>query len=194
METWPPLKLVLAGPLSRFGSLPLQVEGEEFERSLTLIRMERDVERLEKLAPPGTPGRVESDRPTGPGTTGAMPPPPQAPAPSGGGSSGAGASGSGTSRAGSWRAETEDAPGAPVEGAGRSSGSGGAPAGAGDAEAFENRMKTVIGRPASSSRTTPPPAAPQEPEPATGGDARQEAQAKRPAPTERRPNETMWPW
>ena len=50
-----PIRLVFAGPVSGFASLQPQFQTEAFERALSAQRMDRDMERLEKLGhPPGS--------------------------------------------------------------------------------------------------------------------------------------------
>ena len=51
-----PVRLVFAGPVSGFASLQPQFQTEAFERALSAQRMDRDMDKLEKLGhPPGSP-------------------------------------------------------------------------------------------------------------------------------------------
>lgn len=59
-EDLPPVKLVFAGPVSEFATLQPQIDSDELQRFLSLKRMERDMDRLEKLngqTSPATPPR-----------------------------------------------------------------------------------------------------------------------------------------
>ena len=83
----PPVHLVFAGPLAGFGSLRAQISIDQFERYLSIKRLDQDMERLEKLGqqpqrgasrgqPPG-PRKGSAPAPGGPAVV-----QPQAPAPS----------------------------------------------------------------------------------------------------------------
>jgi uncharacterized protein involved in outer membrane biogenesis len=48
----PPVHLVFAGPLSGFGNLKAQISIDQFERYLSMKRLDQDMERLEKLGQP----------------------------------------------------------------------------------------------------------------------------------------------
>jgi uncharacterized protein involved in outer membrane biogenesis len=53
-----PIRLVFAGPVSGFASLQPQFQTEAFERALSAQRMDRDMDKLEKLGhPPGSQGQ-----------------------------------------------------------------------------------------------------------------------------------------
>jgi uncharacterized protein involved in outer membrane biogenesis len=226
-DSWPPLKLVLAGPLSQFGSLPMQIEADEFQRSLTIRRMRRDVERLEELTPPKAParqrrpGRADSGQEGGQeggqeseGTaTGTLPQPepaaavpggqrpaseakPEAPADPGPGPAPTAAAPTGPATTqpsvNSWSARTESPPAAGGGAGGNAStpeGNASAPAG------FENRMRSAIGTPEPSSRTSPQDGAPS---PASSEAARQEAQAqkrvKKPPQPAHKQSEGLFDW
>lgn len=49
-EALPPVRLVFAGPLSGFSAVKPQLYADQFERFLTIKRMDQDMERLEKLS------------------------------------------------------------------------------------------------------------------------------------------------
>ncbi len=56
----PPVQLVFAGPLAGFGNLSAQISSDQFERFLSIKRLDMDMDRLEKLgqqrgAPKGQP-------------------------------------------------------------------------------------------------------------------------------------------
>lgn len=48
-EKLPPIRFVFAGPISEVGTLTPRINQEQFERFLSMRRMEEDMERLEKL-------------------------------------------------------------------------------------------------------------------------------------------------
>ncbi len=48
-QTLPPVRLVFAGPMDSFSSSKPQVYADEFERFLTIKRMDQDMDKLEKL-------------------------------------------------------------------------------------------------------------------------------------------------
>jgi uncharacterized protein involved in outer membrane biogenesis len=183
-ENWPPLKMVLAGPLAKFGVLPQQIEAEEFERILTMRKMERDVERLEKLTPGAPPGRVQNEVAGDGGATGAVAAPEATPPvePAAGDEAAApvgeramavpvvvapaSAQPARTGAASSWRAQTEGGSGGgnPPGGAANS---GAAAGGTESPASFENRMRNAIGPQAAPSRPAPTQAqAAQAPQPA----------------------------
>lgn len=46
----PPVRMVFAGPLSQFSSVSLQLNADNYERFLTMKRMDQDMEKLERLS------------------------------------------------------------------------------------------------------------------------------------------------
>ncbi len=63
----PPVRLVFAGPLAGFTELKPQLYADQFERFLSIKRMDQDIERLEKLDQPRGPARAPAtSRTTGP--------------------------------------------------------------------------------------------------------------------------------
>ena len=201
-ENWPPLKMVLAGPLAKFGSLPQQIEAEEFERILTMRKMERDVERLEKLTPPAPPGHDQNEVAGAGEARGSAQPgatPSTEPGPAAGGETSAPVGEKATVAAtpaqsasapavSSWKVQTEGAPAGSNPPGGGASGvnSGGGTEGS---TSFENRMRNAIGQPSATQRPAQQRESPQQSalpgqnpapgsqEPATG---KQEAQIKKP--------------
>jgi uncharacterized protein involved in outer membrane biogenesis len=86
----PPVHLVFAGPLAGFGNLSAQISIDQFERYLSIKRLDQDMERLEKLGqPPRGAAKGQSTAPrkgSAPISSGSQPvPQPQVPnaAPSG---------------------------------------------------------------------------------------------------------------
>jgi uncharacterized protein involved in outer membrane biogenesis len=69
-EKLPPIRFVFAGPISDFGILSPRLNQEQFERFLSMRRMEEDMERLEKLGQkPARPDGKPKNRPIGGAST-----------------------------------------------------------------------------------------------------------------------------
>lgn len=83
-EDLPPVKLVFAGPVSEFAVLQPQIDSDELQRFLSLKRMERDMDRLEKLngqTGPAAPRGATGAKGKGEATTTAAPAVSPAPSP-----------------------------------------------------------------------------------------------------------------
>ena len=85
----PPVQLVFAGPLAGFGNLKAQISIDQFERYLSIKRLDQDMERLEKLGQPPARGAAKG-QPTAPRkgaapmtSSGQPPAPSTVPSPSG---------------------------------------------------------------------------------------------------------------
>lgn len=80
----PSVQLVFAGPLNGFGSLTPQISSDQFERYLSIKRLDLDMERLEKLGQQRGP--LKGQPPTArkvlpPAVSNNIPPPAQVPSP-----------------------------------------------------------------------------------------------------------------
>lgn len=77
-ETLPPVRMVFAGPVASFAGLQPQLHTEEYERYLSMRRMDRDMEKLEKLG--RQPGQLQPSAgnppPLQPGSRPGLPNPP----------------------------------------------------------------------------------------------------------------------
>ncbi|MEC9368980.1 MAG: AsmA-like C-terminal region-containing protein [Pseudomonadota bacterium] len=79
--TEPQIAMAFVGTVEDIGRIPPDIEVEVLERFVTIARMEKDVETLEKLDVSGGKAKAKKPDVTAPGPAAAIPPPPKKPVP-----------------------------------------------------------------------------------------------------------------